>query len=389
MAETKKEILSKLYFLRAMMSKISMLSEKCEEIEENIEGVENQKFVSSIKENNNLNEYVGGQEKIKSDINDWKEKESAANAEIQKLENDFDKSNKPYSVKEAIIPCIILNVIIATILFFLIKWWVDFGFSFWVGLITVPVSIVGIFFFVAMISVSTPSYHKKNLEDILKKIENKRQESFKIKVEIEKLQKKSAELETCIRDEEQKKIVNAELVKKEYAEFCEAIKSRKKELFKSHEMYSVEAKEVYNYIKRVSIIDERDWTNLDIIIYEIETGRADTLKEALHQMDLYIRHNEIIDAIEIAGKAISASITQNISDLKHSIGLQVTALRADLNELNESQKAIEGKLGDMLDAQELSNALLEKANESSEELAENIEYIKDIKYREYYGIEHL
>ena len=69
--------------------------------------------------------------------------------------------------------------------------------------------------------------------------------------------------------------------------------------------------------------------------------------------------------------------------------MHVKALRTDINELNESQKTIEGKLGDMLDAQELSNALLEKANESSKDLAGNIEYIKDIKYREYYGIEHL
>ena len=146
---------------------------------------------------------------------------------------------------------------------------------------------------------------------------------------------------------------------------------------------------VYESTKDCSIIDERDWANLDVIIYELETGRADTMKEALQQADYYNRHNEMIEAIETAGRAITASISQNINDLKHSIGLQVKALRADINELSESQRAIEGKLGDLLDAQELSNALLEKANESSKDLAENIEYIKDIKYREYYGIEHL
>ena len=137
------------------------------------------------------------------------------------------------------------------------------------------------------------------------------------------------------------------------------------------------------------LIDERDWKYLDIIIYELETGRADTMKEALQQTDLYVRHDEIKKAIHTASEAISAGIKQGIGELKHSIGLQVTALRADISELDQTQKDIRGKLGDMLDAQELSNALLEKSNVSSERLAEDVARMRQLREREYYGTDLL
>ena len=388
MAETKKEVLSKLYFLRAMMSKMAAISDEREEIEERIDDIEQREFVPSVKLESNLPECKEKKEKLRAELQQWRENETASDAEIEKKEKEVEK-NRPYSVAENVIPCIVFDGIISVILFFLIRWWVNSDFSFWVGLLVVPISFFGIIFFIGMICVNTPSYHRKELQKQLKQIEEKRTEVSQIRVEITKIEEEITQIEKQIYIQENQESINNELIKQEYAEFCKLNKDERKELTKVQDKLLDDVAVIYKSAKDLSIIDESDWANLDVIIYELETGRADTMKEALHQADLYNRHNEMIKAIKNASKAISVSISQNINDLKHSIGLQVKALRADINELNESQRAIEGKLGDMLDAQELSNVLLEKANESSKDLAKNIEYIKDIKYREYYGIEHL
>lgn len=59
-------------------------------------------------------------------------------------------------------------------------------------------------------------------------------------------------------------------------------------------------------------IDLRDWENLDLVIFYMETGRADTIKEALQQVDRQRQNNAIIDAIGLATKQISATISNGM-----------------------------------------------------------------------------
>ena len=389
MAATKKEALSKLYFLRAMMSKIAAISNEREKLEERIDDIEHRKFVPSVKIEKKVLGYKQEKLKLQSELQEWDKKETNANAEIKRKELEFDVGNKPYSARRNVTFCIKANGIVCLILFFLIKWWVNSGFSFWVGLLTVPITLFGILLIYAFISMSTRSYHNKELRAKEKRIEDMRAELCQIKNQKAQKKEEIKKLENQIQNEEIQESVNSELIKQEYAKFCESNQNERKKLIDTQNKLLSDATAIYESIKALAIIDERDWANLDFVIYELETGRADSMKEALQQADLCIRHNEMIQAIETAGEAISACISQNINDLKHSIGLQVRSLRADINELNKGQRTIAEKLGDMLDAQELSNALLERASESSKDLAKNIEYIKDIKYREYYGIEHL
>lgn len=46
-----------------------------------------------------------------------------------------------------------------------------------------------------------------------------------------------------------------------------------------------------------SLLDERDWKNLDLVIYQIETGRADSIKEALHQVDRELQTERIVKSV--------------------------------------------------------------------------------------------
>ena len=137
-------------------------------------------------------------------------------------------------------------------------------------------------------------------------------------------------------------------------------------------------KEIYNILRRdfKMFIDERDWKYLDLIIYELETGRAESIKEALQQADLYVRHNEMKEIMQTATVAICSSIKESMGDISRSIRTQITGLRSDITELNQTQRDLSGKLDDMVDAQELSNALLKKANVSSEKLAEDVSRIR-------------
>lgn len=155
--------------------------------------------------------------------------------------------------------------------------------------------------------------------------------------------------------------------------------------------FVVENKALYAMAKETASLDERDWKNLDLIIYELETNRADSIKEALQQADLYIRHNEMKKVMQTATVAICSTIKESIGELSRSIGTSLLQLRADislinsnLSEMNESNKELSEKFDDLVNAQELGNALLKKANVSSEQLAQDVRRMRVIRDEEYY-----
>ena len=53
-----------------------------------------------------------------------------------------------------------------------------------------------------------------------------------------------------------------------------------------------------------ALFDVRDWKNLDLAIFALETRRADTIKEALQYVDDENRTQRIVQAIEMATKQI-------------------------------------------------------------------------------------
>ena len=129
----------------------------------------------------------------------------------------------------------------------------------------------------------------------------------------------------------------------------------------------------------------RDFPHIDVIIYELETGRADTLKEALQQADLHIRHGEIKSIVYSATQMICSSIQSNSAKLARTMDLQLSRLNAEIADLNSTQRELSSKFDESIRSQELTNSLLKKANVSSESLAYDMSRIKELNERAYYG----
>lgn len=119
-----------------------------------------------------------------------------------------------------------------------------------------------------------------------------------------------------------------------------------------------------------TILDKRDWENLDLIIYYYETGRADSVKEALQLVDKEKRNDALIEAIGIATNEICRSI--------HSLGKVMIQGFASLSAQLEAQRAqIAGAMSDILTQQTLNNALLAKANVSSKQMVEQMKTLNN------------
>lgn len=140
-----------------------------------------------------------------------------------------------------------------------------------------------------------------------------------------------------------------------------------------------------NYSK---ILDMRDWENLDFIIYLFETGRVNNIKEALLIVDKERRKNEIVSAINNASTAISENINNGFTKLQESLNNRLNLLVKQVEKLSSNvvslNKTIEIQteriitdLNKLNTTAEYGNALREKANISSTQLVNDMNYIRN------------
>lgn len=148
------------------------------------------------------------------------------------------------------------------------------------------------------------------------------------------------------------------------------------------------------------ILDERDWQYLDLVIFYCETGRAFTRQEALQQVDREVQTDRIIGSINRAANYISstirsatfalssqlATLSRQFSDMSQDFK-SLSASVGDLNKNIESAAANQvrqieilqkqnSQLQSLVSSTNLSNALQEKANMTSEQLMNDIKYIR-------------
>lgn len=148
-----------------------------------------------------------------------------------------------------------------------------------------------------------------------------------------------------------------------------------------------------------SWIAESDWGNVDLLIYYLESRRADTLKEALHHLDQQKQTNQIVNAISEARSAIQSSIQSSTMRLATALEESFTLISKQLKDVSKKmgrftsvveegqriQRAQSDVLGEMgskivklqqeqLSATELNRVLLEKSNQSSETLLNDLRY---------------
>ena len=163
------------------------------------------------------------------------------------------------------------------------------------------------------------------------------------------------------------------------------------------------AKTVYDALiaEYATVLDPRDWKNIDFIIFYYETGRVDTLKEALIHVDKQRQTDTIAKAIKQASQEISSTINTSMTmlrgDLNSCFGALSTQLdksmQIQLQALEQSNVALGalsgsvGELGSKLQTslnalgneQALTNALLDKVATSSDALVNDLNYVMGYK----------
>lgn len=121
------------------------------------------------------------------------------------------------------------------------------------------------------------------------------------------------------------------------------------------------------------VLDERDWRHLDLVIYELETRRADTIKEALQLVDRELQTRRIENLVYNATKTIVGTLNEGFSMLRSSLTVVYNGLSAQLSGLSGQLSAVNSRL---VDAQVMNSALLSKANATSEALVKDMQQIR-------------
>lgn len=136
--------------------------------------------------------------------------------------------------------------------------------------------------------------------------------------------------------------------------------------------YSEKSRFVFEALEQtyVQLLDPRDWQHLDLIIFYMETGRAETMKEALQLVDRQIQTDSIVEAIERASKQICSTIQRGMERINNTIVASAQTLSAQIN-------AVSNQLTDLsITADEMQYALKDKANISSKQLMDDVHQMR-------------
>lgn len=121
-----------------------------------------------------------------------------------------------------------------------------------------------------------------------------------------------------------------------------------------------------------TVLDIRDWQHIDLVIFYFETGRADTLKEALQQVDRRVQTDEIIEAIESAGNYISSTIRMSMNELRSDLNKSFNRLSEQLALQHAEQMTALGNINRNIERTNESIAKLQSATENNGKALENI-----------------
>lgn len=133
------------------------------------------------------------------------------------------------------------------------------------------------------------------------------------------------------------------------------------------------------------VIMECDWENIDLILHYIETGRADSLKEALQLVDKQRQVDQLENAIKSAARSVSMHIESAFERMGSALSVCFARLSMNIKGIsdqigksqqitNAANRALLERLDKQISATEIQNALLEKSNKSSEELLNDLRY---------------
>ncbi len=138
-----------------------------------------------------------------------------------------------------------------------------------------------------------------------------------------------------------------------------------------------------------AVLDERDWGNVDLIIFNYETGRALDMRDALLQVDNERRNERLVKAVHEASEAISTTMRRGFGTLETAITKQLRTLDHRITSISEEMSGTVARIAENADRQSTAlgriadenaaqQALLSKINTSSDKMAADISALRQI-----------
>lgn len=366
--EQKNQMLADLYALRAGMSAISIEKDKLDESEKNY----NDAMSSLKKVSDAYNKYNYDIQRVNNGLNYCKSQlprgYTSTGNKKQKRKSKYSKSGRIANAKTStfgiimrkIIPPIVVGIIAAAVpwlLYFATTGWKDLSFEdrdwkYYVYIST-AIFIISLIVAVARLIIEF-SKHKDEKEDTKKSIRELNNELAGYQMERKLLEPKLNE--------------------------CYAVVNRSKAIVERDRAYrSKLSQDMYDRLvaQFKTVLDIRDWQHIDLVIFYFETGRADTLKEALQQVDRKVQTDEIIEAIETAGQNISSTIRMSMNELRGDLNRSFAKLSVQLADQHRAQMSALNSISGNI---EKTNESLAKLQQTSEKNGESIEKLTSAAY---------
>lgn len=419
---SKEEILSELYAIRAAMSLVSERQTATKKNQKEIEGsnekikfdLESLRKASAEIDNkrngflvaNKIQDLTAQQAALKRARDELQKSIYESQADIKYFENQAKKQYKPA------VPAIFFGIILA--ISFVIMLFVGWSNPFpdltdseqnalCIGLAAgIPVLLTIIFALIYHAIVIQPnSWDRKCIEGHIAKMQNTQQEIYHLESSINQLDNEISRQNMLAKrgaryyDEKSVEELNQRESRLKTEQRARENEEKQFILTKQSNITAL-AKESQEIIENArglyTVIDFRDWANVDLIIFYYETGRADTMKEALQQVDRQRQNETLVKAVGMATEMIAKTILQSIGSLKNTLDHSFRKLsvqlefqhQKSLEQVSKLGAELEAKLGEQAEElrlsaeaqarvqaanQEMTNALLKKINVSSTQLA--------------------
>lgn len=362
MEKAKNDIIADLYALRSGLSIVSQNADEVKKCEREVDDIEIQK--NKAKEDRDLmqSHLEGSKRHIKNEYGDrdlWYYKKQYQ----EQIKNNADRINPVKST--LVFAAIGVPLIIASFV----------GVAGTIGAYVRLGAIIGLVFAVLLIPI---------VYFILKKkVKSEEQEAVSVMQKVDEetinsLQREVSDYEMAL------SALNSELLSCQNK--ADKVKSKNEPIISKNIAFSNTMIESLQrqYCNTLSL---SDWQNLDLVIYYLDTGRADTVKEALQLVDRQIQTDSIVDAIESASERIASGIGLGFQALGklmitcfNSLSNQINSIGMQLeNQHIEAMGAlgrIEGRTDELITATKLAAALQAKANISSRALKQDMDYMQ-------------
>lgn len=138
----------------------------------------------------------------------------------------------------------------------------------------------------------------------------------------------------------------------------------------------------YNLLVSVygDALDVRDWEYLDLVIYYVETNRAVSIREALQLIDRERQTQQIVGSVRLAAETICRTIQNEMFSLRGTIEQGYLSLQHSLETgfatVSDKLDTSNALLQLQIDQTMLTNALLAHANVTSEQLISNVNSLR-------------